>query len=105
MTPRLFQAYYKMPDLRGLLSGILILLIWFYLANKEQKQQSPSCWYEVKYLHLSGQEKVKKVYMDCRGFRGWKPGYGAEVPYMIIELKESEVELYGATDILSIKKL
>lgn len=97
-----------MPDLRGLAFFLLIVSLGAWVVIEREKTRSEpilSCWYEVKYLHLSGQEKVKKIYMDCRGFRGWKPGYGANVPYMIIELKESEQRLYGATDILSIKKI
>jgi hypothetical protein len=63
------------------------------------------CWYEVKYLHVSGKEITKPIMMDCNGFTEWVPGYSAEVPYMRILFNKSEpVEIYGATDILSIAK-
>ena len=75
-----------------------------YVAIPEQPKES--CWYEIKYLHVSGREITKRVYATCGGFHHW---YGRErykIFAMVLPFSDStSIKIQGATDILSDQKI
>jgi len=81
-------------------------LIWIVKSYVEPPQ-SPvdKCWYEIKYLHVSGREITKRVFMTCEGFHHWYMSERYKVPAMVLPFPDgSEVTIQGATDILSVVK-
>jgi hypothetical protein len=61
------------------------------------------CWYEIKYLHMSGHEVTKRVYMTCEGFHHWHMSERYKVPAMVLPFSDgNQVLIQGATDILSV---
>lgn len=83
----------------------LIFLIKSQLALPEPPKDQ--CWYEIKYLHMSGREVTKRVYMTCQGFYPWfENPQRYKVPTMILPFSDgNEVLIQGATDILSVAKI
>lgn len=65
------------------------------------------CVYEIKYLHMSGREVTKRVYMTCQGFHPWfEDPQRYKVPTMILPFSDgNEVLIQGATDIFSVAKI
>lgn len=65
------------------------------------------CWYEVKYLHVSGKEITKRVYMTCEGFYPWYADPKRyKVTAMVLPFSDgNEVLIQGATDIMSVAKI
>jgi hypothetical protein len=62
------------------------------------------CWYEIKYLHISGREITKRVFMTCEGFYHWEQS--PRNMSMVLPFPDgSKVTIQGATDILSVVKL
>lgn len=82
-------------------------IIWgvkSYVAIPEPPKDS--CWYEIKYLHVSGREITKRVYMTCEGFRRWHWSERYNVPAFLIMFSDgNEVIIQGATDIISVAKI
>ena len=76
-----------------------------YVALPEPPKDQ--CWYEIKYLHMSGREITKRVYMTCQGFYPWfGDSQRYKVPTMVIPFSDgNEVLIQGATDILSVAKI
>ena len=85
----------------------LSCLVWIvksYTALPEPPKDQ--CWYEIKYLHVSGRDIVKRVYMTCEGFYPWYADpQRYKVPAMVLPFSDgNKVSIQGATDILSVVK-
>jgi len=83
-------------------------LIWIVGSYTEPpKPPENQCWYEIKYLHVSGREITKRVYMTCEGFHHWYTDpQRYKVPAMVLPFSDgNEVLIQGATDILSVAKI
>ncbi len=85
------------------ISGLIWLCKDYFVQPAQSKDQ---CWYEIKYLHVSGREITKRVYMTCEGFRRWHWSERYNVPAFLIMFSDgNEVIIQGATDILSVAKI
>lgn len=84
---------------------VLIYVVKSYASPPEPPKEH--CRYEIKYLHMSGREITKRVYMTCQGFHPWfEDPQRYKVPTMILPFSDgSEVLIQGATDILSVEKI
>lgn len=88
----------------ALMISALIWIVKSYTALPEPPKDQ--CWYEVKYLHVSGREITKRVYVTCEGFNHWYMSERYKVPVMVLPFSDgSQVLIQGATDILSIEKI
>jgi len=89
----------------ALMISALIWIVKSYTALPEPPKNQ--CWYEVKYLHVSGREITKRVYMTCQGFYPWfEDPQLYKVPTMVLPFSDgNEVIIQGATDILSVAKI
>lgn len=102
-----------MHKIKQLSFAILALIVlaafaWLfctYTAIPEPPKEH--CVYEIKYLHMSGQEITKRVYMTCQGFYPWfEDPQRYKVPTMILPFSDgNKVTIQGATDILSVAKI
>jgi hypothetical protein len=81
----------------------LIYLCWQYILLPVPKNEF--CWYEIKYIHVSGQELTKKAYCDCDGFHHWHEGSKYKIEMEIPFVNGESVKIQGATDILSVQKV
>lgn len=82
----------------------LVFLVKSYIATPETPKNQ--CWYEIKYLHVSGREITKRVYMTCEGFNHWHMSQLCKVPAMVVPFSDgNKVLIQGATDILSVAKV
>ena len=80
----------------------LVFLVKSYIAIP--KSPKNSCWYEIKYLHMSGREITKRVYMTCEGFQHWHESMSKIA--MTIQFSDgNSITIQGATDILSVAKI
>lgn len=80
----------------------LIYVVKSYTALPEPPKDS--CWYEIKYLHMSGREITKRVYMTCEGFQHWYAS--PRSMEMVLPFSDgTKVTIQGATDILSVAKI
>lgn len=91
----------------GIVALCIVALIWivreYALLPEPTKEQ---CWYEIKYLHVSGREITKRVYMTCEGFYHWHFSERYKVPAMVVPFSDgNSVIIQGATDILSVAKI
>ena len=102
----------KITKLESVIIGIvaicivaLIYIIKSYVALPEPPEEY--CVYEIKYLHMSGREITKRVYMTCEGFYPWlEDPQRYKVPTMILPFSDgTKVTIQGATDILSVAKI
>jgi len=89
-------------------AAVISGIIWgvkSYITIPEPPKDS--CWYEIKYLHVSGREITKRVYMTCQGFYPWyEDPQRYKVPTMVLPFSDgNEVLIQGATDILSVAKI
>lgn len=83
-------------------------LIWGVKSYIEiPESPKDQCWYEIKYLHMSGREITKRVYMTCEGFHHWyTDSEYYKVPTMVLPFSDgNEVLIQGATDIFSVAKI
>ncbi len=78
-----------------------------YLYTKLPEPPKDYCTYEIKYLHVSGLEITKRVYMTCEGFYVWfEDPQRYKVPTMVLPFSDgTEVLIQGATDIMSVEKI
>lgn len=83
----------------------LIWIIKSYTSLPEPPKDQ--CVYEVKYLHVSGREITKRVYMTCEGFYPWYADpQRYKVPAMVLPFSDgNQVLIQGATDIFSVAKI
>jgi hypothetical protein len=82
----------------------LIWIVKSYTALPESPKAQ--CWYEIKYLHVSGREITKRVYMTCEGFHHWYMSERYKVPAMVLPFSDgNRVLIQGATDIMSVAKI
>ena len=100
----------KLLELTVILCVALVIagVIWgvkSYITIPEPPKDS--CWYEIKYLHVSGWEITKRVYMTCQGFYPWfEDPQRYKVPTMVLPFSDgNEVLIQGATDIMSVAKI
>jgi hypothetical protein len=92
----------------GIVAVCFSCLIWIVKSYAElPTPPKDQCWYEVKYLHVSGREITKRVYMTCEGFHSWHASPRRyKVPTMILPFSDgNKVLIQGATDILSVAKM
>ncbi len=87
----------------GMCISASIYVVYQYAILPEPKNDF--CWYEIKYLHVSGQERTKKAYCDCQGFHHWYEGSKYKIEMEIPFANGESVKIQGATDILSVQKL
>jgi hypothetical protein len=83
-------------------------LIWGVKSYIEiSESPKDQCWYEIKYLHVSGREITKRVYMTCEGFYPWYADpQRYKVPAMVLPFSDgNQIVIQGATDILSVAKI
>lgn len=83
-------------------------LIWGVKSYIEiPESPKDQCWYEIKYLHMSGREITKRVYMTCEGFHHWHTDSEYyKVPTMVLPFSDgNQIVIQGATDILSVAKI
>jgi hypothetical protein len=82
-----------------------IWIVMSYTALPEPPKDQ--CWYEIKYLHVSGREITKQVRMTCDGFYPWYADpQRYKVPVMVLPFSDgNEVLIQGATDIMSVAKI
>lgn len=87
----------------AIIISALIYLIWQYVILPMPTDKF--CWYEIKYMHMSGKELVKKAYCDCDGFHHWYESSQYKIEMAIPFVNGESVKIQGATDILSVQKL
>lgn len=91
----------------GIVTGFIVALVFLvksYVYTPEPPKDQ--CWYEIKYLHVSGREITKRVYMTCEGFQHWHMSERYKVPAMVLPFSDgNEVLIQGATDIMSVEKI
>lgn len=94
-----------------IITFVSILICWAgYMILTDRLNTEPPkehCTYEIKYLHMSGREVTKRVYMTCQGFHPWfEDPQRYKVPTMILPFSDgNEVLIQGATDIFSVAKI
>lgn len=81
----------------------LIWMVYKYALMPEPSTEQ--CWYEVKYIHVSGRELTKKVYATCEGFHHWYESDKYKIEMSIPFVDGYTVSIQGATDILSVAKI
>ena len=89
--------------------GIVAICIaaFIYLVNayiQTPPANPDQCWYEVKYIHISGRELTKKVYATCEGFHHWYESDKYKIEMSIPFVDGYTVSIQGATDIISVAK-
>ena len=92
------------------IGGLMVVIGLFTAALKYKSIPEPPkhmCTYEIKYLHVSGREITKRVYMTCQGFYHWyEDPQRYKVPTMVLPSSDgTEVLIQGATDIFSVAKI
>ena len=87
----------------GIILSASIWLFWQYVLLPTPSDEH--CWYEIKYLHVSGQDRIKKVYCDCDGFNHWHQGSKYKIEMEVPFANGKSVKIQGATDILSVQKI
>ncbi len=92
------------------IGGLMVVIGLFTAALKYKSIPEPTkdmCTYEIKYLHVSGREITKRVYMTCQGFYPWyEDPQRYKVPTMVLPFSDgNEVLIQGATDIMSVAKI
>lgn len=48
--------------------AIMISVVISTVIDYSKIPDEEYCWYDVKYLHVSGREITKPIYCSCRGF-------------------------------------
>lgn len=100
----------KMTKIDFITVGIVAICIsaLIYMVQQYVILPTPTnefCWYEIKYLHVSGKELVKKAYCDCNGFHHWHEGSRYKIEMEVPFVNGESVKIQGATDILSVQKI
>jgi len=100
----------KMKQLSIFIAALIVSVALAYLFCTYTALPEPPkehCVYEIKYLHMSGREITKRVYMTCQGFYPWfEDPQLYKVPTMVLPFSDgNEVIIQGATDILSVAKI
>ena len=91
-----------------MLIGVTLIVVGISAAVLEYKAipEPPKnqCLYEIKYLHMSGREITKRVYMTCDGFHHWYESM-SKIAMTIPFSDGNSITIQGATDILSVEKI
>lgn len=86
------------------------LLIYLFSFNVGEEEQVEYAWYEVKYIHLSGETKIKHLSLDAEGIN-LEVGFCNGSYFIFDDAHDDKHDcnvrrlIYGATDIISFQKI
>lgn len=86
------------------------LLIYLFSFNVGEEENTELAWYEVNYIHISGERMTKRLYLDAGGIN-LEVGFCNGSYFIFDDAHQDKHDcnarrlIYGATDIISFQKI
>lgn len=83
---------------------------YFWSLSQDEQEEVEYARYEVNYIHISGEQRTKYLYLDAEGI-SLALGFCKGNYFIFQDRHQNEVDcnmqplIYGATDIVSFKKV